>query len=96
MNILFLFLGLFWIMCGIGIKVKKYLWIHQGLYKRPVDVDKYTNYMGIVDMIAGICCIILGFLFCFITISDKVIFILSIIYCTLIIYGEAKYRIKLS
>lgn len=94
MMIASLFLGLFFIICGIAIKNKKWLWIHQGLMKRPVEVDKYTYYMGIIDIITGIIFIMVGFMFYYFKISSKVMFIIFILYCAFSIYGEVKYRKK--
>jgi hypothetical protein len=93
MSIVLLFLGVLSIICGITIKYKKWLWIHQGLAKRPVDVNKYTNYMGILDVIAGIIFISIGLIFNRNNIPDASIFIVLIIYFAFTIYGEVKYRV---
>jgi hypothetical protein len=94
MTIAFLLFGLLFVVGGITIKAKKWLWIHQGFFKRPVDVDKYTKYMGNIDIIAGIIYIFVGVMFHYFKIPDIAAFIILIIYIALIIYGEIKYRIK--
>jgi hypothetical protein len=94
MSILLLFFGSLSIICGITIKYKKWLWLHQGIVKRPVDVNKYTNYMGILDVITGIIFIGIGLMYNFYNISDAIIFIMLNIYIAFLIYGEVKYRIK--
>lgn len=93
MSIVLLFLGVLSIICGITIKYKKWLWIHQGLVKRPVDVEKYTNYMGVLDVIAGIIFISIGLIFNHNNIPDASIFIVLIIYFAFTVYGEIKYRL---
>jgi hypothetical protein len=93
MFIVLLFLGVLSIICGITIKYKKWLWLHQGLIKRPVDIEKYTNYMGILDVVSGIIFIGIGVMFHFYNISDAIIFIMLTIYVAFTIYGEIKYRI---
>ncbi len=94
MTILLFILGLFFIACGITIKYKRWLWIHQGLIKRPVDIIKYTNYMGIIDVIAGTIYIIVGIMFYYFEMPTILVFIILIIYCISTIYGEVKYRTK--
>lgn len=94
MTIASLFLGLLFIVGGITIKTKKWLWIHQGFDKRPVDIDKYTKYMGNIDIVLGIIYIFVGVMFHYFKIPDIAAFIILIIYIALTIYGEIKYRIK--
>ena len=92
MKIGFLVIGLYWIIVGIVVKRKKWLWIHQGIYKKPVDVEGYSNYMGFIDIVAGISCVMLGAISFYVNIPYIVAFIILITYSVLTLYGENKYK----
>lgn len=94
MSIVTIILGILWVLCGIAFKFKKWLWIHQGIIKRPVDVNRYTDYMGIVDIAAGICYIIAGIIDYFYQVPEETFFLIFIITCCFVIHGEFKYRIR--
>lgn len=95
MGLMLLLLGMTFILRGIFMKITKWLWLHQGFYKRNVsDENKYMNYMGNANIIIGICCIFLGFIFIDYDNPIIVFGILFVFYITVISYGEIKYRIK--
>lgn len=89
-----IFMGCLFIIFGILIKTKKWLWIHQGVCKRPVDINKYTKYMGILDIVMGLFYILIGIIFYCIKlkIPSWLLLIILAMNIVLIIMGENKYK----
>lgn len=94
MSIFLLFIGIIFILTGINVRKKKWLWFHQGFVKRPVDIEKYTKYMGTLDVIAGIIFFMLTFLSFYYVITKNIAILFLLIYCVFCLYGEFKYKAK--
>lgn len=92
MNILIIVFGLILIIVGILTITKKWLWLQQGLLKRPVHINKYTKYMGIIDIIIGVICIVLGVIYFFNNQSGNLFIVPALLLIPLDIFGEIKYH----
>jgi len=94
MSILLIITGVILILGGTLSITKKWMWIQQGYFKRPVRVNEYMRYMGIVDIILGLYWITFGLINNGKHVSDGLVFLSLFIYVVLKVYGEIKYRIK--
>lgn len=94
MQMILLILGLYLILSGIAIKNKKWLWIHQGLIKRPVDTERYCKYMGLADAAFGSIYLLLHILSSYLYISEIIIAIVFVCYVIILVYGERKYKVE--
>ena len=89
-------MGCWVVLCGILVKNRKWIWLHRGVRKTQVDVDKYANYMGFIDITAGIL-VILEWLFCFVIQRNIIawyVFPTLLAWVVLQLRGDIKYRIK--
>lgn len=94
MQINLLLLGLLLVVGGIAVKNKRWIWFHQGLYKRPVDTIRYCNYMGLADMAFGVTYLLMFLISFYIFISSVLISIVFVCYIIVLVYGETKYKVK--
>ncbi|MBP1754978.1 MAG: hypothetical protein H6Q59_1376 [Firmicutes bacterium] len=94
MSILLIITGVILILGGTLSITKKWMWIQQGYFKRPVRVNEYMRYMGIVDIILGLFWITFGLINYGKHVSDGLVFLSLFIYVVLKVYGEIKYRIN--
>lgn len=92
MNIVMIITGSILVVFGILSITKKWLWLQQGFCKRPVHVDSYMKYMGIIDIVIGALCLALGLIY---RQSETLLILAAIItsiMLVLIIVCEVKYR----
>lgn len=94
MSIMFIVLGTIIVLLGILSIIKKWMWIQQGIIKRPVHVKKYMRYMGSVDIMFGLCWIAIGIIYYGSHIQDGIVLTSVLIYLLLKIGGEFKYHKK--
>ncbi|HHV10112.1 MAG TPA: hypothetical protein GXX75_07530 [Clostridiales bacterium] len=94
MSMAFILLGTILVLAGVLTITKTWMWIQQGVLKRPVHVEKYTGYMGSVDILFGLLGIALGVLRYGKDIYDSVSFAYILAYFLIKIWGEIKYRKK--
>ena len=92
MNIIIIVLGLILIIIGILTITKKWLWLQQGFCKRPVHINKYTKYMGIIDIIIGVIYAGLGGIYFHRIIPSSLLFGTGLMFILLIIFGEIKHH----
>lgn len=93
-QITLLLLGLLLVTAGIAVKKNKWIWFHQGLYKRPVDPVRYCKYMGLADFVFGLIYLLLFLISFRFFISSTIISIVFVCYVIVLVYGENKYKIK--
>lgn len=96
MNTMLIILGVILILSGILTIVKKWMWLQQGLYKRPVRVKEYMRYMGTIDIICGLVWICAGVINYGKPINDGMVFLSLCVFFVLIIFGEIRFHEKKS
>lgn len=87
-------LGVLLIACGVLTITKKWLWLQQGLCKRPVQINKYTKYMGIIDILCGLILVITEIIYFKTIIPSGITFLIFFLFISFIIFGEIKFRKK--
>ncbi len=92
---LYIVLGAILTLVGVVTVIKKWPWMNQGFGRRPVDIPRYTKYMGIVDICYGVSFLIYG-LYCYLKSfeSDTITFIFLITFFIFSLYGEIKFKKK--
>ncbi len=90
MSVALIVVGVILVLAGILTITKKWMWIQQGVVKRPVHVEKYMRYMGGVDIIFGLLGMALGIL----GYGDNIRISALLVYFPIKIWGEIKYRKK--
>ena len=94
MSIMLIILGVILILGGILSIVKKWMWLQQGLVRRPVRVKEYMRYMGAVDIVCGIISIVYGMINYGRHIKDGAVLIFLLAVFLFKLYGELRYHEK--
>lgn len=94
MSIIYIVLGAILVLAGILSITKKWMWIQQGVAKRPVYAEKYMRYMGTADIIFGLIGIALGIFAYGKHLKDSISFTYILVYLLFKIWGEIKYHKK--
>lgn len=92
MSTTLIILGVILIPAGILSIVKKWMWIQQGVIKRPVRVKEYMSYMGTVDIICGLFWLAFGLINYTRHIKDGTVLISLLVYLLFKLYGEFRYH----
>ncbi len=93
--LLYVILGSLLIVVGVLSVVKKWPWLNQGFGRQPMDIPRYTKYIGIVDICFGASFLIYG-LICYLKNyeSDTVTFIFLVAFLIFSFYGNIRFRKK--
>ena len=79
---------------GLIIRKTRENWMTRAQRYRPVDIEKYTKFMGILGIVTGIVCIALGFFHLYSEITAGFFLITVLVYVILSMYCERKYGRK--
>jgi len=92
--IMYSIVSVFLVVCGILTITKKWLWLQQGICKRPVHINQYTKYMGIIDILFGLIYAIAAIIYFKTAIPSGITLLILFVFISLIIFGEIKFHKK--
>lgn len=94
MSIALIIAGTILILGGVLSITEKWMWLQQGYVKRPVRVNEYMRYMGMVDIIGGLFWLSVGVVKYGQHINNGLVILSGLLLVVLKIYGEFRYRVK--